>query len=508
MSRIGSTEIIVPKSLTEQEKQRFVDALYRVHCEVFDGVERESFAKYVVLSKADHTWIQVHKNEAGEIVGYFAVHVFERELRGEPSAVFRAEAGTLRAYRGGNSNARFGITQALRYMAKNPGRRLYYLGSLVHPSSYSLFTKYFDVVWPTARETPPDIVEFMSKLASEFGLEEVEPGRPLVRKVGWRTRDSEVERNYWRYHCDKPSVRYFLEANPGYGEGHGLVTLVPVTLGALAFFARRMVSERLQRWKEALVSLVQRLPIGSSLLRPATVRRRLKASPLFANFDDESLAAVTATAQPITIPAGTHVFRQGDASDDLYLVARGALYVLSESQGEEKILDEVGAGALLGEIAMLSGERRSASIRAATPTTLVRIGRDALFPLLEMDSSLREALWSAFAARRFDDCVRELERFRHLGRMERQQWIERGQRQDLAAKQEITVGPETAFLFVFTGAVELEQGGSLIVTRAPTLIEVKGGLRVTAQVSSRIVRVPHRERPLQVVAPVAVAVSA
>lgn len=103
--------------------------------------------------------------------------------------------------------------------------------------------------------------------------------------------------------------------------------------------------------------------------------QRLKASPLFSQFDDESLAAITSAAEVVSLPGGRHLFHQGDASDDLYLVARGALYVVSEGQREEKVLDEVGGGVLLGEIAMLSGEKRSASIRMATSSTLLRIGR-------------------------------------------------------------------------------------------------------------------------------------
>jgi len=70
MSRIASTEVIGPKSLSTEARNQLIDALYAVHNEIFDGVERESFAKYVVESKAEHTWIQVHKSEAGEIVGW------------------------------------------------------------------------------------------------------------------------------------------------------------------------------------------------------------------------------------------------------------------------------------------------------------------------------------------------------------------------------------------------------------------------------------------------------
>jgi CRP-like cAMP-binding protein len=63
------------------------------------------------------------------------------------------------------------------------------------------------------------------------------------------------------------------------------------------------------------------------------------------------------------MPAGRYVFRQGDASTELYLLARGAAYVLEG--GEEQVVNELGSGRGFGEIAMLAGERRSAAIRIA-----------------------------------------------------------------------------------------------------------------------------------------------
>lgn len=152
------------------ERRGFIDALYKVHCEVFDGASRDAFAAYVVESQGEHTWINVPRNPAGEIVGYFALHIFERDLNGDASAIFRAEGGTLRAYRGADTNTSFGLKLGLPYLLRHPGRRVYYLGSLVHPSSYCLFAKHFDVVRRSNRHPPPPAV--------------------LVMGTSWRTRSA------------------------------------------------------------------------------------------------------------------------------------------------------------------------------------------------------------------------------------------------------------------------------------------------------------------------------
>jgi CRP-like cAMP-binding protein len=491
MPRIAKSEVIVPQSLSPEARSQLIDALYAVHSEIFDGVEREAFAKYVVESKAEHTWIQVHRNEKGALVGYFAFHIFERELEGVSTAVLRAEAGTLREYRGGNVNARFGLSLALRYMVKNPGRKVYYLGSLVHPSSYGVFVKYCGEVWPRRDSpTPPKLAAFMEELAAEFGLRKVDETRPLVRQVGWRTRETEAEREYWRQ-CDKPAARFFIESNPGYGEGHGLVTLVPATASTVLRVLRALSHQLLRKPVEALQSLAHRLPLSSWLLRSQVVRQ-LRAVPLFSRFDDGTLRRLAARAQVSHLPAGRHVFRQGDSSNELYLLARGAAYVLEG--GEEQVVNELGSGAVFGEIAMLAGERRSASIRTATASTLVRIPREALLPLLEANAELSAQVWETFAERRFESLVRGADRYGQLGRGDRHSWLQRGEHRALAPRQEVTV-EAGSHLLVLAGSVKLAHPALQVAAQGALLMEVERPMRVVAQENSRLVLLP-RQTPL------------
>ena len=493
MPRIASTEVVVPKSLSVEERQRLTDALYAVHQQIFDGVERESFAKYVVESKAEQTWIQVHKNDEGDIVGYFAMHVFEKPLNGVKTAVFRAEAGSLRAYRGANTNTRFGLSMVLKYLLRNPGRPAYYMGSLVHPSSYSLLAKYCGDIWPRREQpVPPELLAFMDGLATEFGLEKVGAANPLLRQVGWRTRESEVERDYWRQ-CDKPSARFFLEANPGYVDGHGLVTLVPATVSNILSVMRVLGGRTLRKPVDGALSLARRLP-GGARLRRSEVARRLKASPLFARFDTKALESLAARAQVMELPAGRYVFRKGDMSDELYLLARGAAYVLAEDGGEDEVVNQLGSGTVFGEIGMLAGERRSASVRTAAASTVVRIPRAALLPLLEADAELRRGVWSTFAERRFDDLVRGMDRYAHLGRKARLAWLLRGEQVELAAGEERALEPGS-HLLMLTGAVELSHAAPRMTVRGTLLLEVERPLRVVAQEGTRLVVLPRLSSP-------------
>ncbi len=489
MPSIVSTDIIHPKQLTPDARQQLTDTLYTVHCQIFDGVDKASFAKYVVESKAQQTVIHVYKNGAGAVVGYFALHIFEKELNGKPAAVFRAEAGTLRDYRGNNNSVRIGVNYALRYWLTHPNRAIFYLGTLVHPSSYMGLAKYAEIVWPNrAQPVPPDLATFMHELADVFGVQPVDPQKPLVVHVGWRTIDTEVERTYWR-NCDKPMAHFFVQENPSYSEGHGLMTLVPVSSGSLLRVAGRVLGDQVQHRLEPLLMTAQQLPLVRQIFGLQDIQRRLKRTSLFADLPDEDLRATAQAAEVLTLPPGRFVFRTGDTGDELYVIASGAVYTVVEQNGEERIIDQLAIGAMFGEIALLSGEPRTASIRTANKSTLLQIKRKALLALMETHPQIGASVWGAYARRRFADLTAgNSPHFANLSRQQRMDWFGHGQLTQLSAQERLTV--TDPWLFVLSGAVEIQQHSAWSAVRAPALVQVTETLQMVAQTPTQYVCLP------------------
>ncbi len=67
----------------------------------------------------------------------------------------------------------------------------------------------------------------------------------------------------------------------------------------------------------------------------------------------------------------TAIFFQGEPSDSLYMLLKGCVKVTeTSSDGHEKILDILGAGEIFGELAMLDGNPRSATVTTCEPTEL------------------------------------------------------------------------------------------------------------------------------------------
>lgn len=113
----------------------------------------------------------------------------------------------------------------------------------------------------------------------------------------------------------------------------------------------------------------------------------LVTSPLFAALDPEERAEVVRIMEIQRLQQGEEVFHEGDAGDAWYVVFEGQVDVTAAlpSGGERRLtVLEVGAG--FGEMALLDGAPRSATVRAAGPVTLFRFRRRRFEELLDEGS--------------------------------------------------------------------------------------------------------------------------
>ena len=115
---------------------------------------------------------------------------------------------------------------------------------------------------------------------------------------------------------------------------------------------------------------------------------------MLAGADPAAIDAVEQTMETIEIDAGTVLVRQGDTADRVYIVLDGYLTIALESgrPGGDQLLGEVGPGEVVGELAVLSGSRRTATVRARTAATLGAIARDDLLLVTAAHPALVERL--------------------------------------------------------------------------------------------------------------------
>jgi CRP-like cAMP-binding protein len=92
--------------------------------------------------------------------------------------------------------------------------------------------------------------------------------------------------------------------------------------------------------------------------------------------DPETTAALATKLHHVGLPAGGPLFQQGESGDAVYFVLSGRLTaVVRRDDGQEVRIGEVGPGESVGEMALVSGEPRMATVRALEDSDLLRLSK-------------------------------------------------------------------------------------------------------------------------------------
>jgi NTE family protein len=118
---------------------------------------------------------------------------------------------------------------------------------------------------------------------------------------------------------------------------------------------------------------------------------------VFASLSPANQAQLRSTATPVTVPAGEWLMRQGDSGDALYVVEAGRLEVIVEDPPPPHRINILRQGDTLGELAVLTGHPRVASVLAVRDTRVLRLGREAFFALSQQDPSFTVMVATALA---------------------------------------------------------------------------------------------------------------
>src|SRR5205807_2859096 len=96
--------------------------------------------------------------------------------------------------------------------------------------------------------------------------------------------------------------------------------------------------------------------------------------PVFSTLERTDLERIAQLAVPRSFAAGEVVFREGDSSDTCYVVRKGrARAIRTHHDGRTLTLARFGPGDIFGELALFEDERRSATVEAIEPTSVVGV---------------------------------------------------------------------------------------------------------------------------------------
>jgi CRP-like cAMP-binding protein len=125
-------------------------------------------------------------------------------------------------------------------------------------------------------------------------------------------------------------------------------------------------------------------------------------SHLFKTLDQEGRARLMRGATTVTYGAGQVVVREGDPGEALYLIRSGQVRVYTMQNGVEVPLATLGAGACFGEVALLSGRPRTATVETEEPCTMLCFPRPHIEEILNAYPKVRKLLETVVIGRARD----------------------------------------------------------------------------------------------------------
>ena len=152
-------------------------------------------------------------------------------------------------------------------------------------------------------------------------------------------------------------------------------------------------------FEDLLDTIESVLAEAPAALSPRAATPRI-SSPLFADFSESDLVAVIQGLELATYGPGDILILEGDPGTSLFVITSGVVRAfVRQADGKNKQVREMGEGSFFGEIAVLSGKARTATVTAKTAVEALILERKTLDNICKTHPSVRTTL-QKFAAER------------------------------------------------------------------------------------------------------------
>jgi lysophospholipid hydrolase len=127
--------------------------------------------------------------------------------------------------------------------------------------------------------------------------------------------------------------------------------------------------------RQAALQIIEAL---SARLQKVRLLAALHQSELLSALSPAAISDLESELEMFTLYGGEVLFRQGDIGDSLSIVIRGRVRVIvNDKNGKGNTVAELGAGELIGEMAVVTGESRSATVEAIRDTHVAKLSRSS-----------------------------------------------------------------------------------------------------------------------------------
>jgi CRP/FNR family transcriptional regulator, cyclic AMP receptor protein len=131
------------------------------------------------------------------------------------------------------------------------------------------------------------------------------------------------------------------------------------------------------------------------MLRKNVKIELLKRVPLFAACSQRELAEIASLADELDLPAARDLTREGASGWEFIILVAGEADVVREG----RVVNELGPGDFVGEIALVSGKPRTATVRTRGPSRVLVLAASGFRTLMRDVPSIQEKVLAALTAR-------------------------------------------------------------------------------------------------------------
>lgn len=244
--------------------------------------------------------------------------------------------------------------------------------------------------------------------------------------------------------------------------------------------------------------------VDENVTEPPVQEGSLPTIPLFSDLPRDAFIALFERCPLLRFPEGARIIEQGTRGNAFYVICAGRVRIVRQSGAEQRELAVMGEGAFFGEMALLSGAPRSASVvSAAEETQVLEISAPVLADLSRNFPQVAKALRRFCRQRLLSDVVNTSALFQPFGRKDRRELVERFRAREVRRGEVlIQEGQQVDGLYVvLSGEVAVSKGGqSLAVLHEGDLFGEMSLLQktpatatVTAARTTSLMRLPRED---------------
>ncbi|GAA5054529.1 hypothetical protein GCM10023208_17460 [Erythrobacter westpacificensis] len=193
---------------------------------------------------------------------------------------------------------------------------------------------------------------------------------------------------------DDPSVTVPIEEGSIFGEV-GLIS--GRRRGSTIRAAEQLVTVELSR--NAALKLIATVPSAGRAVNRISIERQF-LQMFGSGLTREDVAGIVEQGEVVDVRAGQKIVEEGADDKDIYVIRRGSMIVEKEIGGHPVFLSYLPAGSYFGEMAVIDGSKRTATVKAAIKSEVIRFPGEAFTAVLDKNAKLRGRLLEDMKNRR------------------------------------------------------------------------------------------------------------